>query len=50
MRDGVVLDKNVLQGASGSAALALARRHRLVMPGALFCELLTPSVEVRQVR
>lgn len=48
MRDCVVLDKNFLQGASGSAVLALARNHQLVMPGALFYELLTTSVEVRQ--
>jgi hypothetical protein len=48
MRGCVVLDKNFLQGVSGAAVMALARRYRLVMPSALFYELLTTSAEARR--
>lgn len=48
MRNCVVLDKNFLQGAPANAAMELARGYRLVMPGALFYELLTTSAEVRK--
>lgn len=48
MRGCVVLDKNFLQGAPGAAVMALATSHRLVMPSALFYELLTTSAEARR--
>lgn len=48
MRDCIVLDKNFLQGAPASAVMDLARDYRLVMPSALFYELLTTSVETRR--
>lgn len=48
MRSGVVLDKNFLQGASRVRVLALAASHELLMPAALFHELLTTSPEARR--
>ncbi len=48
MKRGVVLDKNFLQGASADKVRALAASHRLIMPGALFYELMTTSPEVRR--
>jgi len=48
MNNGVVLDKNFLQGMSRKEVLDLSASHRLLMPGALFYELLTTSVEARR--
>lgn len=48
MNRGVVLDKNFLQGMSRQEVHDLASSHRLVMPGALFYELLTTSVDARR--
>lgn len=48
MLPAIVLDKNFLQGASASSVRALSLTHRLVMPGALFFELLTTTVIQRQ--
>ena len=48
MLPAVVLDKNFLQGATSPAIHALAATHRLIMPGALFFELLTTSTETRK--
>jgi hypothetical protein len=47
MKPGVVLDKNYLQGGSRNDVELLAKTHRLVMPGALFYELMTTSPEAR---
>ena len=48
MKPAVVLDKNFLQGAPVGAVRALAESHTLVMPGALFFELLTTDVDARR--
>lgn len=48
MKNGVVLDKNFLQGSTASEVRALAESHRLIMPGALFYELMTTSPEGRR--
>lgn len=49
MKRGVVLDKSFLQGMSREEVHALARSHRLVMPGALFYELLTTTPAARRM-
>jgi hypothetical protein len=48
MKNGVVLDKNFLQGANSQRVRELAESHRLIMPGALFYELMTTSSESRR--
>lgn len=48
MRSGVVLDKNFLQGASRVRVQALADSHELLMPAALFHELLTTDSDARR--
>jgi hypothetical protein len=48
MRRSVVLDKNFLQGASRARVMELAQSHELLMPAALFYELLTTSAGVRR--
>lgn len=47
MLPSIVLDKNYLQGAKASSIRSLASTHQLVMPGALFYELLTTSPKAR---
>lgn len=47
-RPGVILDKNFLQGVPARLILELAGSRQLVMPGALFYELLTTDPEVRR--
>lgn len=47
MKTAVVLDKNFIQGASANELLILREGYRLVMPGALFFELLTTDVDAR---
>ncbi len=49
MRTGVVLDKNYLQGAKRAHVAQLAVARDLVMPGALFYELLTTSAKERRM-
>lgn len=44
----VVLDKNFLQGASRVRVMALAESHELLMPAALFHELLTTDPAARR--
>jgi hypothetical protein len=48
MRSAVVLDKNFLQGANRARVLALAESHELLMPAALFHELLTTDPDARR--
>lgn len=48
MKPAVVLDKNFLQGSPVSVVRALAESHTLVMPGALFFELLTTDIDARR--
>lgn len=48
MQSSIVLDKNYLQGASQADVHALGAMYRLVMPGALFFELLTTDLQARQ--
>ena len=48
MRRAVVLDKNFLQGANRARVLALAESHELLLPAALFHELLTTDPDARR--
>ena len=48
MESAIVKNKNYLQGSSGADVLVLGSKHRLVMPGPLFFELLTTDPQARQ--